>query len=244
MDTEQTMSGRLITPEALEHLPEPVQRYMAFSGIVGKPWIDTVHLKYAGRFRLGAGQGWMPMTAEQVYTTDPPGFLWKARFRIGGLPLMRALDSYKGGGGHMFGKLGPFTIFDERGEKLDQGAMMRYLNEITWFPTAYLGDNVEWQGVDAHCALVTLTDRGKSVSARMVFDDAGRPVNFIAQRYREDHRNYTLDTWSTPFTKYAVHQGLHLPICGQGVWNLPGGDLPYIDVNLSEIEYNCPIPSF
>ncbi len=239
MEKHNTNKNHPVTADMLEGLPEPVQRYMTYTGVVGKAWIHTARLKYAGRFRRGPDQPWMPMTAEQVYTTNPPGFVWKARFKIAGLPLLRGYDTYKAGHGHMFGKLaGIFTIFDIRGEKLDQGTMVRYLNEMTWFPTAFLGENITWQGVDAHSAQVTFTDYGKSVSAHMVFDDEGRPTNFITQRYREIKGDFSLDTWSTPFTRYAVHAGLNLPTRGQAVWNLPSGDFPYADLEITEIEYN------
>jgi hypothetical protein len=230
---------RLVTTDMLRGLPEPVQRYMAYTGVVGKPWITAVRLKQVGKFRLGADKPWMPLTAEQFYTTDPPGFVWNARFRIAGLPLVSGRDTYRAGHGHMFGKVaGLFTIFDARGEELDQGAMLRYLNEVTWFPTAFLGQNIAWQAVDGTCADVTFTDGGKSVTARMTFDPGGRPTKFEAMRYRESGGNYTLDPWSTPFTEYGLRAGLNLPVRGQAVWHLPDGDLPYADLEITEIEYN------
>ncbi len=245
MDNTESNRNRPVTADMLENLPEPVRRYLTFSGVVGKPWIDTVRLKYGGKFRLGENRPWMPMVAEQFYTTNPPGFHWKARFKMAGLPLLRGSDTYKAGHGHMFGKLaGLFTLFDERGEKLDQGTMMRYLNEMTWFPTAYLSDYVTWKAVDGHCADVTFADGGRSISARMFFDDAGRPLNFVAQRYRGTGAQGTLETWCTPFSAFGMRAGLNLPVWGVGVWNLPSGDLPYIEVSLAEIEYNQPIETF
>jgi hypothetical protein len=245
MDKREMNKDRLVTADMLQNLPEPVQRYLTYSGVIGQPWIDTVRLKYGGRFRLAADKPWMPMAAEQCYTTNPPGFHWKARFKLAGLPLMRGSDTYKAGHGHMFGKLaGLFTIFDERGEKLDQGTMMRYLNEMTWFPSAYLSDYVTWQAVDAHCADVTFTDGGKSVSARMYFDDAGHLLNFVTQRYRGGNGQYSLDTWCTPMTAFGPRAGLNIPVRGMGVWNLPSGDLPYIDIELAAIAYNQPIQAF
>jgi len=34
------------------------------------------------------------------------------------------------------------------GSEIDQGAMMRYLNEMTWFPAAFLGENISWRAID------------------------------------------------------------------------------------------------
>ena len=240
MEKQDAKGGRLVTADMLVDLPDPVQRYLAQTGVVGQPWIDTVRLRQTGRFRLGPDRPWMPMTAEQTYTTDPPAFVWNARFRVAGLPLLRARDEYRAGHGHMFARLaGLFTVFDVRGEELDQGTMMRYLNEMMWFPIAFLGDNVTWQAVDDRSAGVTFHDGGKSVSARLHFDATGRLTNFAALRYREMAGEFSLDPWSTPITAYGARAGLNLPVRGQAVWNLPAGDLLYAELEITEIEYNA-----
>jgi len=245
MNTHAASNSRVVTEDMLRNLPEAAQRYMAYTGVLGKPWINTASIRYAGRFRTGADRPWLPIKAEQFYTTDPPGFVWKARLKMAGLWLMSGQDKYQAGHGHMFGKVaGLFTVFDARGEEIDQGSMLRYLNEMTWFPIALLGDNVGWQAVDDHSVDVTFTDCGRSVTARLILDEAGRLINFVTQRYRENRGSYSLDTWTTPMTEWGMLGGLNLPLRGQAVWKLPSGDLPYADLRLTEIEYNGPIESF
>src|SRR5579859_4689095 len=97
MDKDNHTQDSVITPDLLQKLPAPVQRYLAYTGVVGKSWIKTVRLNYAGKFRLGLDKPWLPIVAEQFYTTNPPGFLWKARLKVAGLPLMRGQDTYKAG---------------------------------------------------------------------------------------------------------------------------------------------------
>ena len=238
-ETDSPNSERLITADMLADLPEPVQRYLSYTGVVGKPWIDAVYLKQTGRFRLGGDRPWMPVTAEEWYTTNPPSLLWKARFKMAGLPLLSAKDRYEAGHGHMFGKIaGLFTVFDVRGPELDQATMIRYLNEIMWFPSAFLGENITWQSVDDHSADAVFTDGGKSVSGRWFFDDEGRITNFRTKRYREMGGDFSLDTWSTPIVDYGQRAGLNLPLRGQAEWHLPEGDLVYADLEITEVEYN------
>ncbi len=240
-----THEAKIVTEHMLADLPEPVRRYMIYTDVVGKPWTNTVQLKYTGKFRLGADKPWMPMRVDQVYTTDPPGFQWKANFKMFGLPLVSALDTYSNGEGHMFGKLaGLFTIFDARDEELLQGTMVRYLQEMVWFPIAYLGNYVTWQPVDAHAADVTFSYADKQVTGRVYFDDAGRVLSFIAERYGENNGTYTLNTWSTPMTEYGTFGGLRVPCAGWGVWQFPEGDLTYIKLNVTDIAYNVPIRAF
>jgi hypothetical protein len=237
---------RIVTADLLENLPIPVQRFMAHTGVIGTPWIYTVRAKWSGVFRLGRDRPWMPMIADQYYTTDHPSFLWKARFKMAGLPLLRARDTYKAAHGHMFAKLANiFTVFDVRGKELDQGSMARYLNEMVLiFPSALLGENVAWQDEDDHNARVIFNDGGNQVSARLTFDELGRLLNFSTMRYRENNGSFSLDPWSTPVTSYGQRAGLNLPTRGQAVWNLADGDLPYADLEILEVEYNCEIPTF
>lgn len=53
-----------------------------------------------------------------------------------------------------------------------------------WFPSAFLGNNISFEPIDANSAKVTLKDIGKSVTATMYFDDDGKLINFTAPRYR------------------------------------------------------------
>jgi hypothetical protein len=145
----------------------------------------------------------------------------------------------------MTGKVaGLYTLFDADGEAMDQGAMVRYLNEMTWFPVAFLSQYVSWRPVDNRSCDVTFTDCHKSVGARIFVDDEGRLTDFVAERYREQEGAYTLDTWSTPMLEYGTMAGLNLPIRGRAVWKLPEGDLPYADLRLTSAEYNEPIEDF
>jgi len=231
----------LVSAERLDGLPAPVRRYMEWTGVVGKPWIHTAWVRQEGRFRQGFDKPWMPMKAEQVFTINPLGMVWQARFWMFGLPLMRARDTYKGGQGHMFGKAaGLFTIFDDRGEQLTQGTLTRFLSEMIWFPIAYLRDNVTWTAVDDHSADVTLTDHGRTAGGRMFFDDLGRPTTFEAMRYKGDNGSYELTPWHTPTTEYGIRGGLNIPVRGEVFWRLPEGDLTYGDFKIVEVEYNRP----
>jgi hypothetical protein len=212
---------------------------MRWTGVVGKPWTNYVYLEQTGRFRMGPDRPWMPMRAVQTYTTQPPSFEWKARFKLFGLPLLRARDRYQDGYGHMWGKLaGLITVFDVHGEKLDQGAMLRYLSEAIWFPIAFLGDNMTWESIDDHSARVTMSDASRQVSGILHVDSAGRPVNFTCQRYYMQGDDFTLEDWSTPMNGYGLMGGLNLPLEGSAQWKLADGDYTYIELEITKIEYS------
>lgn len=241
MVQENALREGIVTEDMLSPLPEPVQRYMRWTGVVGRPWIRTAYVRQAGKFRLAADKPWMPMKAEQLYTTQPLAMKWRARFKMFGLPLFAANDSYRDGEGHMFGKAaGLFSIFDARGEKIDLGTLTRILSEMIWFPIAYLGENVTWTAVDDHSADVALTDHDHTASGRMFFDEQGRFVTFEAMRYKEDNGQYTWLPWHTPASEWGMRGGLNIPTRGEVYWLMPEGKLTYGDFNIVEAAYNRP----
>jgi len=99
------MSEKKIAEEMLSELPEPVKRYMRYSGVVDYPWIQSVRLKQAGKFRQGADRPWMTFAADEFYITYPPSLRWNAKFKMMGIPLLRVEDKYENGHGSMFGRL-------------------------------------------------------------------------------------------------------------------------------------------
>jgi hypothetical protein len=72
MSNTQTNNGRLVTTDMLRDLPEPAQRYMEYTAVLGKLWIDTARIRYAGRFRMAADKPRKPIRTAQCYTTNPP----------------------------------------------------------------------------------------------------------------------------------------------------------------------------
>lgn len=235
----RTGTRALVTPEMVVALPPPVQRYMRFSGVIGTAIPETVRLTQTGRIRSDAESSWMNFTATEVYSTDPPAFVWNVALPSDRMPLAIGRDFYVGGKGGIeirFAAISPLAV--ATGPEIDQGAMMRFLNEMTWFPAALLGPGISWRGIDADTAEVTLTDRGRSVSAVMTFAADGRPTGFTAQRYRTVGSGYELATWSTPFTAFAEFDGVRVPSAGIGVWELPAGDLDYIEITVTSLEYD------
>jgi hypothetical protein len=234
----------VVTEEMLTGLPEPVRRYLRYAGVVGKPVPGTIRLHQKGRMRPGPGQPWMPLEAEEHYSVQPPGFVWAGTASLGALPVARACDMYAEGHGRMLVKVASlWPVADASGEQMDQAAMMRYLSEMIWFPAAFLASNIAFEAVDDSSARVTLTDHGRTASATLVFDEQGRLTDFVAQRYRTAGASDP-ETWSTPITGYGEFEGLRLPARGKAIYKLPGGDLEYIDVTVTELHYDtAPAPT-
>ncbi len=237
--SESLTDEKIITEEMLQGLPSPVQRYLRYSGVIGKPWTNTVYLKQVGQMKTTPEGKWFPIVAEEYYSTNPPAFIWHVWGPKQWLPVIQGRDKYQNGEGELFIKLiSIFPVANAKSEELDQGAMMRYLNEMMWFPTAFLGDNVTWKYIDENSAEVTLFASDKSVSAVIYFDNEGKLVNFVAQRYYSANSGFSLEKWETPISEYGQINGFNLPTKGSAVWKLNSGDCKYIDISVDEIIYN------
>jgi len=232
--------GTVITREMVDALPDPVARYLSYSGVVGKQAVGGVAIRQTGRMRSASDKPWMPITAVESYSIDPPGFDWKGTVRFGGIPLIRPHDLYAGGRGHMRVTIaGLIKLWDLEGAEMDQGSLMRYLNEMVWFPTAFLGDNITWSAIDERSAQVAITDHGRTATATMYLDELGRPTDFVAHRYRHLGKGrFSLDEWATPITEHGELGGFRLPVAGRAEWRLTSETLVYAELRLTSVEYD------
>lgn len=226
--------GTIVTPAMLDGLPATVRRYLDWSGVEGRHVPASVTLHQVGRLRMANDKPWLPFTAEEDFGTGPPVFSWRARVRYSGVPLVRAWDSYVGGRGRMRIRLAHvLTIGDLSGAELDQAALLRYLNEMAWFPAAFLLGNVSWEEIDDHSARVTITDSGLTASGVLTFGRDGRPIEFTAPRHRHLGKGrFSLQPWATPFTDYDVLDGVRVPTAGWAEFRTAAETVKYIELEL------------
>lgn len=229
----------IVTDEDLAGLPKPVQRYLRYSGIIGKEEVTTVRLRQKGVLRRSLKDSWKDLEAVEYYSVTPPAFVWLGQMAMGPFKVVAARDSYINGQGRMLIKmLGIKTIDDVTGQKMDYSCLLRYLNEMMWFPSAFLNDNIHWDAIDDTSARVTLTDASLIASAVMHFDEQGALTTFVSDRYHQVNGVYVKDTWETPITGYGEFNGLKLPIKGEAVWRTSGEDFTYIKAEITALEYN------
>jgi hypothetical protein len=132
------------------------------------------------------------------------------------------------------------TVADGSGPAVDQGAMLRYLGEIVWFPSAALSDAITWEAIDARSARATMRHAGVTASAVFAFDEAGRFASLTADRYMSAAGGATLEKWLIPATAWRSVRGIEMPVSGNAVWKLPGGDFDYYRWEILDVEINQP----
>jgi hypothetical protein len=227
-----------ITERDLERLPEPVQRWLRYASVVGTEMPATVRLRQEGQFQL-EGRGWVPYMAEQYFTVTPPGFLWKASFRMAPLVAVAGRDRYRAGEASMEMRvLSLVPVANKSGGGLNQGDLLRCLGEAQWFPAAALADFIVWEAVDAESARATMTCGGIAAAMIVRFDACGRPIESTAVRYNDARgRN---ERWVNRNDSDQEFGGIRVPATGEARWEYDSGPYPYIRWRIAALEVNHP----
>jgi len=232
---------KTVSFEDLKELPEPVQRYFQYTLKEGQEYIRFVRLKQDGEFRMKGNQPWMPIKAEQYFTTESPAFLWRVKLNMLPLVWIEGRDMYYQGKGNMLIKLlSTLTLADATGNEIDVSSLIRFLAEAVWFPTALLpNDYLEWKEIDSNSARVIIKYKGYTASGVFTFNEKGEIIKFVSNdRYMESDGKYFQEQWSGYYRNYQQFEGIKIPTQGEVEWNLSDRDLPYARLKITEIQYN------
>jgi len=227
----------------LERLPEPVQRYFKYTLRDGQEHIKFVRLKQVGEFRMKENQSWMPIKAEQYFTTEDPAFIWRVKFTMSPFIWIEGRDMYYQGRGNMLIKLlSTITVADATGSEMDISSLIRFLAEAPWFPTALLpSDYLEWIEIDSNSAQAVIKDNGCTASGIFTFNEKGEIIKFVTNdRYMEVDGKYFKEQWGGYYRNYQEIEGMKIPTEGEVEWNLASGDFQYIKLKITYIQYNIP----
>ena len=236
-----TSEKMMVTREMVAGLPLAVQKWLEHSNVIGKEFTQTVHLKQKGEMRTAAGGKWMSFEAEQYFTTQKPVFIWFAKVKAAPGIHLAGRDKYEDGKGNMLIKLlSLFPVADAKGKEIDQGAMVRYLAEIVWFPSAVLSNYIQWEQVDSTTAKATMTYNGITASAFYKFNENGEVVSIEAKRYYERKDGATLEDWLIQIepNEYKEFAGVKIPAKTAVTWRLKEGDFTWLNLVISEVYYN------
>jgi len=228
-----------LEPHDLEGLPVPVQRWMRYSRVIGTTRPTIVRLRQEGEFDLG--RGWMPFNAEQYFTINPPGFVWKASFRLAPMVYVVGRDQYRAGAASMDMRiLSLLPVAKKDGGGLDQGDLLRFLGEMQWFPAAALSEYITWEAVESKLARATMSYGGIRASMTFSFAEDGRLLEEHASRYNDARgRN---EAWANRNDADREFGGIVVPAAGEARWEYATGPFPYIRWRITRLEQDRPAP--
>ncbi|MCM4161557.1 hypothetical protein FHG64_11620 [Antarcticibacterium flavum] len=231
---------QVITHENLKSLPPAVGKWLETSGVVGKPKISYGYLIQRGEMRTSPDGNWMAFEAKQLVNLENPYFIWNTEVEMAPFITLHGRDKLMNGEGEMLIKLLSLVpVVDEGpGEKMNTGAMLRYLGEICWFPSAALSEHITWEETGRYTAMATLRIGETEVSGEFTFNGAGDMESFEALRYYGGGEEAKQEKWYIKAVAYREFSGYRIPAKCAVTWKLPEGDFNWLNLEITSIEYN------
>ncbi|MBS2023244.1 MAG: hypothetical protein JST92_12585 [Deltaproteobacteria bacterium] len=221
-----------VTEADLRPLPAQVQRALRARKVEGRPRDEGFRGHFRGRFRRSAAEGWHAVEAMQLNCRAGHTRIFHMRMRLFGLPVY-IRDVYLRGRGEMSARMFDlFPVAEGRGEPLDVGELVTWLNDaVLLAPSLLLDPSVTFAPRTGDSFEVAVTDSGRTVRAVVELDADGLPRDFhTTDRFVQDARGaWTRARWSTPVLGWREREGRLLPSSGRAVWHLLEGDLCYAE---------------
>lgn len=241
---ERTMNieNEILTTEDIKHLPVIVQKYLHYTGSIGKEKVSNFRAEFVGGIRSKSTEDFMPLKSVQYNFTDKPTRLFYIVAKKKGIPA-KGIHIYKDQTAIMLIKIfGLFTVVNAKGKEMDQGETVTLFNDMCFMAPASLIDrNIEWEEIDSITVDARFTNGNIAISARLFFNEEGELVNFLSNDRFEtsDGKTYKNFPWITPVTGYTNINGYRLPSGAKLIFKHPDEDLCYGEFNLKSIGYNC-----
>jgi hypothetical protein len=239
--SEKPVRTEILTENDMQHLPEPVKKYIRIAGFVGKEKISNVFLKASGQIRSSEKSGWMQFTSEQYNFFENPFRAFYIRAVKMGVPAV-GLHLYKNEAATMVIKLlNLFKVVDAKGPEMNQAETVTVLNDMCFMaPGSLIDKNITWETMNAGQVKATFTNGQITISAILTFDEEGKLMNFLSfDRFEtSDGKIYINNPWETPVTEYRKIGDYYLPSKADVIYKRPEGDFCYLEFRLQEIKYN------
>ena len=230
-----TPPSRLPRP-AVAALPPPVARYRELA-VGDRAPVRTLRLSHGGTFCTSPTASPVPIRGTQLFTADPPGFVWTARIRMAPGVWIDARDMTAGGEGSMRVLLdATVSLADSHGPQLDQGSALRLLAEMVWFPSSLFDARyVTWSPIDADHARAKLRVGGREVSGVFQFGHDGLPAGMTAERFSD---NGELRPWGGVYRDWRTISGMRVPFEAEVAWQLASGPFTYAHWLIDAMDYD------
>ncbi len=233
----------ILTKEDIAHLPEIVQKYLYFVGVVGKEKVLTFRAECKGGIRNNPKDPFMKIKSVQYnfYEDDPTRLFYIVAKKMG--LSAKVVHIYKNETAVMKGKLlGIFTVVDAKGTEANQAETVTFFNDLCLLaPSLLISKDIEWDVVDNLNVKAKYTNGNITIEAQLYFDRDGRLINFISNdRYEtKDGKVFYNYPWQTPVSEYKNINGFNLPSKVKTIFDHPDGEFCYGEFELTKIEYNC-----
>ena len=226
----------ILTEDDLMPLPAPVQRYIALTGSIGRPVVTEIVMRFDGIMYDAPGAAGMKGPVAQYEHFDSPHRLFLMKTSMKGLPVT-VLHDFDHDRARMRVRLaGLANVVDLGGSELTRTETVTILNDLAFFAPSRLTDpRLKWTAVDGTRAKVDFTLGPNTVSAELIFNEAGELVDLVSEDrgMLEKDGSLRIARWSTPLGKYRDFDGWRLASEGDAIWHLPEGPFTYGHLRLT-----------
>jgi hypothetical protein len=243
LESEGFVESEILTQEDINHLPQPVQKFLIHVGVVGQKKVHSFKVIADGEFRMNRDSDWAKIKIEQYnFTGSKLVRLFYLRMNMFGIPIY-ALHSYTDKGASMVGKFaGLFTVINSKGNEMRISDTITLLNDMCLFaPATLIDERISWEQVDENTVNAIFKTEYCTVTATLYFNEKNELIKFTSEDryYDNSDGTYQKVKWTTPFGNYKEINGLLLPSYGEAIWNLPDGDYSYCKfTNIKSVIYN------
>lgn len=230
------------TRQDLENLPELLQRYLIHCGYIDMPQMRWMTMRYEDVAFLQSVDGpALTIDYTQLNTAAAPARLALVESSLYGIPF-QGYDYYQDGVGGMKGVIGKIvTLFDQRGAEMDRSALVTYLAEALFLPSALLNDDIHFAEIGADQLRATITAFGQTVSGVFTFNNKAEMIRFTTndRSLTNDDGSTTKTPWTATCGNYQrAENGCLQPTAFKATWQLPDGDFTYFDGKIKAITYD------
>ena len=232
-----SLSSELVTTDDIDILPETVQKYIEYTGSVGKPKVKNMNIVFEGKMRA-KGKGYFSFRSEQYNFFTEPSRLFFMKAKIFGLLVPgyhRYIDTKASMDIRLFGLISVSKHSDGAMNKVETVTLFNDMCLMA--PATLIDKRIVWQDINEDSAKATFTNKNISITATLYFNDKHQLVNFVSDDRVEINENKQY-RFSTPVSSYKNFGGYNLPSYGETTWHYPEGDFTYGKFNLKEINYN------
>lgn len=233
-----SVSNELLTESHLKDLPEPVKKYIRYTGFVGKPIVKHFNIDFIGQIRKNEQSEWMPFTSEQFNFMNQPTRLFFMKASMKHLPVA-GYHCYNNGDAYMDIRL--FSLFKvqyQEGAEMDMAETVTFFNDMCCMaPGTLIDKRIKWYETVGNTVKATFTNNNIKIQASLYFNDQGELLNFMSNdRYAADAGKKL--PWSTPLKDYKDYNGYRLASYAEAIYTYPDRDLCYGTFSLSKVKYN------
>lgn len=232
-----TITAEAITEADLQNLPLPVQRYLIYAGVVGKPKVKNMYVEMDVQMRQ-KGKDYFKAISMQYNFFDEPSRLFFMKANMFGTTVPGYHHYINGKAVMDIRFAGLFPIVKKDGDMMNKAETVTLFNDMCLMAPATLIDKrIKWDTIDNKSAKANFTNHHISISATLYFNEQGQLIDFLSYDRTEISLMKNLP-FTTPVHSYKKINGFNLFSEGDAVWDYPDGKFVYGKFKLKDIKYN------